>query len=68
LHDFNNKKLRFDVPFDKLEIKHIAEGWKFFKVYHIGWKRPSPYCSPFLLYILIPIKNNESKFVKMIIF
>jgi hypothetical protein len=26
LHDFNNKKLRFDVPFDKLEIKHIAEG------------------------------------------
>jgi hypothetical protein len=36
-----------------------------FKVYHIGQKGPSPYCSPFLPYILIPIKNNKSKVVKI---
>jgi hypothetical protein len=24
LYDFNSKKLRFDMPFDKLETKHIA--------------------------------------------
>jgi hypothetical protein len=39
-------------------------GWKSFKVYHIGQKGPNPYCSPFLPYILIPMKNNELKFVK----
>jgi len=40
------------------------KGWKSFKVYHIGWKGPSPYYNSFLHYILIPIKNNESKVVK----
>jgi hypothetical protein len=39
-------------------------GWKSFKVYHIGRKGPSPYYSPILPYILIPIRNNESKVVK----
>jgi hypothetical protein len=42
----------------------IIFGWKSFKVYHIGRKWPNPYCSSFLPYILIPIKNNESKVVK----
>jgi hypothetical protein len=40
-------------------------GEKPFKVYHTGRKGPSPYYSPFLPYILIPIKNNESKVVKI---
>jgi hypothetical protein len=40
-------------------------GWKSFKVYHIGWKGPSPYYNPSLPYILIFIKNNESKVVKI---
>ncbi len=40
-------------------------GSKSFKVvYRIGWKGLSPYCSPFLLYILIFIKMSESKVVK----
>jgi hypothetical protein len=39
--------------------------WKSFKVYHTRQKRPSPYSSPFLPYILIPIKNNESNVVKI---
>ncbi len=43
---------------------HVMSKWKSFKVYHTWQKRPSPYCNPFLLYILIPIKNNESKVVK----
>jgi len=42
-----------------------TNGWKSFKVYHIGQKGPSPYYNPFLLYILIPIKNNESKVFKI---
>jgi hypothetical protein len=37
------------------------KGWKSFKVYHIGWKGLSPCYKFFLPYILIPIKNNESK-------
>jgi hypothetical protein len=44
--------------------KEILLRWKSFKVYHIGWKGPSPYCNPFFPYILIPIKINESKVVK----
>jgi hypothetical protein len=44
--------------------KYKSSGWKSFKVYHIGQKRPSPYNSHFLPYILIPIKNNESNVVK----
>jgi hypothetical protein len=39
-------------------------GWKSFKVYHIGWKGPSPYYNPFLPYIFIYVKNNESKVVR----
>jgi hypothetical protein len=39
--------------------------WKPFKVYHIGQKRPNPYYNPSLSYILIPMKNNESKVVKI---
>jgi hypothetical protein len=38
-------------------------GWKSFKVYYTRWKGPSPYYGPFLPYILIPIKINESKVV-----
>ncbi len=36
-------------------------------MYHIGQKGPSPYYSPFLYYILIPIKTNESKSVQYFI-
>jgi hypothetical protein len=39
-------------------------GWKSFKVYHTKRKGPGPYFNHFLPYILIPIKNNESKVVK----
>jgi hypothetical protein len=45
------------------QVQNLA-GRKSFKVYHIRRKGPSPYYSPFLPYILIPIKNSESKFVK----
>jgi hypothetical protein len=41
------------------------EGWIFFKVYHTRQKGSSPYYNLFLPYILIPIKNNESKIVKI---
>jgi hypothetical protein len=50
---------------------HYMDGWKSFKVYHIGRKGPSLYYNIFLPYILIPIKNNETKvvkFLKIIIF
>jgi hypothetical protein len=40
-------------------------GWKSFKVYDIRQKGPSAYCNVFLPYILIPIKINESKVVKI---
>jgi len=43
----------------------FENGWKSFKVYHTRRKGPSPYCSPFLPYILIPIKYNESKVIRM---
>jgi hypothetical protein len=43
---------------------HFMDGWKSFKVYQTWQKGPSPYYSPFLSYILILIKNNESKVVK----
>jgi hypothetical protein len=46
----------------KLLIKPF--GWKSFKVYHTKGKGPNPYYNPFLSYILIPIKNNESNVVK----
>jgi len=45
------------------KILYKVNGWKSFKVYHIGRKGLNLYCSPFLPYILIPIKNNESKVV-----
>jgi len=45
---------------------HLILGWKSIKVYHIGQKGPSPYCNPFLPYILIATKNNESNIVKKI--
>jgi hypothetical protein len=46
-------------------VRELKEdGWKSFKVYHIGQKKLSPCCNPFLAYILIPIKNNEWKVVK----
>jgi hypothetical protein len=75
-------KVKF-IPFGKMFISswlnlylltknnNSLVGWKSFKVYHIRQKRPSIYCNPFSPYILIPIKNNESKVVKkfrMIIF
>jgi hypothetical protein len=41
--------------------------WKSFKVYHLGWKWPNFYWSPFFPYILIPVKINESKSVKYFI-
>ncbi len=52
-----------------IENKTIQEkgdhlGWKSFKMYHTRWKGPNFYYNPFLPYILIPIKNNESKVVK----
>jgi len=50
--------------FVALETKKAIE-WKSFKVYHTRWKGLSPYCSIFLPYILIPIKNNESKVLKI---
>ncbi len=40
-------------------------GWKSFKVSHTKRKGPNPYFNHFLPYILIPIKNNESKVVKI---
>jgi hypothetical protein len=40
-------------------------GWKSSKVYHIWPKMPNPYYNSFLPFILIPIKNNESKLVKI---
>jgi hypothetical protein len=49
--------------FVALETKEAIK-WKSFKVYHTRWKGLSPYCSIFLPYILIPIKNNESKVLK----
>jgi hypothetical protein len=42
----------------------VCVRWKSFKVYHTWQKGLNPYCSPFLPYILIPVKNNESKVVK----
>jgi hypothetical protein len=42
-----------DSVFGKLD------GWNSFKMYHTRWKGPNPCCSPFIPYILIPIKNNE---------
>jgi hypothetical protein len=41
------------------------EGWKSLKVYYTGQKGLSLYCIPFLPYILILIKNNESNVVKI---
>jgi hypothetical protein len=38
-------------------------GWKSFMLYHMWQKGLSPYDNPFLPYILIPIKINESKVV-----
>ncbi len=38
---FQCQKFEFDGFF-------FIQGWKSFKVYHIGWKWPSPYCSIFL--------------------
>ncbi len=46
-------------------IEHLYVGWKSFKVYHAWQKGPSLYCSFFLPYILIPIKNDESKVFKI---
>ncbi len=43
------------------EVGAPTMGWKSFKVYHIGWKRPSHYCSPFLPYILIPKLSKVSR-------
>jgi hypothetical protein len=48
-----------------LEPHNIILRWKSFKVYHTRRKGLSPYCNPFLFYILNPIKNNESKVVKI---
>jgi hypothetical protein len=48
-----------------LNFMQNVVGWKSFKVYHTWQKGPSPYCGSFLPYILIPIKNNESKVVKI---
>jgi hypothetical protein len=45
-------------------LKAKATEWKFFKVYHIEGKRLNPFCNYFLPYILISIKNNESKVIK----
>jgi hypothetical protein len=33
----------------------FVQGWKSFKMYHIGQKGPNPYYNLFLTYILIPI-------------
>ncbi len=37
----------------------------FVRVYHTWQKGPNIYCNPFLPYILIPIKNNESTVVNL---
>jgi hypothetical protein len=47
-------------------IFHIICRWKSFKVYHLGWKGPSPYFLK-ILYNLIHIKTNEPKIVKYFI-
>jgi len=54
--------IMLDAHFNGRDVK----GWKPFKVYHTWQKKPSLFCSPFLPYIVIPIKNNESKVVKYI--
>ncbi len=46
-------------------IESTIQRWKSFKVYHTRWKGPSLYNNPFLPYISIPIRNNESKVVKI---
>ncbi len=46
------------------EIYQMLQGWKSFKVYHTWRKGLNLSCTPFLPYILIPMKNNESKVVK----
>jgi hypothetical protein len=50
-------------PF-KYVLDQSIHMWKSFKVYHTRRKGPNPCCNLFLLYILIPIKSNESKVVK----
>jgi len=50
---------------NNMQANVVKMVWKSFKMYHIGRKGPSPYCNIFLPYILIPIKNNESKVVKI---
>jgi hypothetical protein len=42
----------------------LISRWKSFKVYHIGQKGPNHFFHPFLPYILILKKINESKVVK----
>jgi len=64
--------LTFDIKkFNLLNLKQGERpnwwnynGWKSIKVYHTWQKGLHLYCSPFLPYIFIPIKNNESKVVK----
>jgi len=41
------------------------QGWNLFKVYHIKQKGLNPYYNLFYSYILISIKNNELKFIKI---
>ncbi len=72
-YETNNELLQIWIELKDSNIKNkiIQEkgdhlGWKSFKVYHTRWKGPSPYCNPFLPYILIPIKINESKVVKIL--
>jgi hypothetical protein len=36
-----------------------------FKLYHTRRKRPSPYCNPFLPYILIPYKIKSRRLLKI---
>jgi hypothetical protein len=60
----DERHLKWDNEIYPFKV-NIAKGWKSFKVHHIGQKGLSPYSSPFLPYILIPIKSNESKVVKI---
>jgi hypothetical protein len=48
-----------------LKLKNIIKGENTLRCITHDEKRPSPYCNPFLPYILISIKNNESKVVKI---
>jgi hypothetical protein len=64
--DFWNAKNLHHNPYHMImDSLYLLKGWKSFNVYYTRQKGPSLYYNPFLPYILIPIKNNESKVIKI---